>query len=154
MKKMLVVTLAAVALTMHMSRIPSYSVTIGAPRLQRVAEREVLTTLCGANALACTHISGLSFTGDCQSNASSTRARLEMSFVPYVYIGTRSPTWTLQHEFGHLDDLQQELERYARRIAATDFRTADECHATLVSEQQHFQATLRQFVAQSQEMRH
>ena len=129
--------------------IPSYTVTVAAPRFSLVAFPFRLRQLCGPNALGCTQISGATLAAQCRYDDGAWRANVAASFVPYVFLPAESRERVLHHELTHIDDIDRALEFRVRALAVRSFPSATECQAAAASEGDQLDSVLRTFARQS-----
>jgi len=134
-----------------------YRVVIAPPRYTVVLtdSGSSLRSVCGDDAKACTHIRGSVVHAKCSGEGEHWHAALDISFVPYMYIGDWSRRYALvAHEREHLLDLRDAAERFARDASLLDYGSRDSCEGDGRRLGFALQGTLEQAATASMGSRH
>jgi hypothetical protein len=133
-----------------------YRVVVAAPRYSIVLSDHgsEFRSICGLDTKACTHILGSAVHADCTGTGEHWHATLDISFVPYIYIGD----WSLRgmliaHEHEHLLDLDEAAERFARDASRLDYQSRQRCEDDAPRLSVALQGTLESAAAASMKLR-
>jgi hypothetical protein len=144
----------SLALRVKADEIPSYSVTVGAPRETRVVTPDQLRMFCGPETRGCTHVMGTTLHTDCVTHADGWRMIPSVSFVPFVYVGAQGgAAHIFEHELNHISDIEKSLEMHVRHLANERFSSLEQCRESATIERNRIEKITRQFAQESFEER-
>jgi hypothetical protein len=144
----------SLALRVKADELPSYSVTVAAPRETRVVTPDELRMLCGPQTNGCTHVMGTTLHTDCVAHADGWRMSPSVSFVPFVYVGVQGGAERIfEHEMNHIADIEASLEMHVRHLANERFSSIEQCRESATIEQNRIERITRQFARESFEVR-
>lgn len=139
--------LIAIALFRVMIAPPRYSVALS-------DHGSELRSICGVDTKGCTRIRGSVVHTECVGKGEHWHAALDVSFVPYVYIGDWSLRYfVVAHEREHLLDLRDAAESFARDASKLDYGSYDRCVGDAQRLSTALEGTLERAAAASMELR-